>query len=140
MAVSTLNHFFTVISRVNIELMSGPRPKAVRNGNKLKVKTVTDKIPEKNPKPQIVRTLSSGVQIKSASVPKAPTVDIIRHYKVASWNVRGHMRHYKNGKTIYIAPTVAKRKEFENTDASKRQTIIVSGNKIKREVNKEGQQ
>ena len=123
-----LNHFLTAIVRVNCELQSGPKPKAVRSKkSETKVKTVTDKEPERNPKPQIVRTLASGVTIKSAKIPKAPTVDIIRHYKVASWSVRGHMRHYKNGKTVYITPSVHKRKEFENTDATKRQTIIISG-------------
>ena len=138
MARSALNHFYTSIVKVNMELMNGPKPKAIKaKGTKSKVKTVTDKVPEKNPKPQIVRTLSSGVTIKSARVPKAPTVDIVRHYKVASWNVRGHMRHYKTGKVVYIPPRVAKRKEFENTDAAKRQTIIVSGSKTSKLFGKE---
>jgi hypothetical protein len=127
MGQSILSHFFCVITKVNSELMHGPKPKAIRNNSKSNVKTVVDKVPEKNPRPQIIRTLSSGITIKSVKVPKAPTIEIIRHYKVASWNVRGHMRRYKNGKVIYIAPTVAKRKEFKNTDAPKRQTIIVSG-------------
>lgn len=128
---SVLNHFLSSIVKVNLELMHGPKPKAVRSkGSKRKVKTVAEKNPEKNPKPQIVRTLSSGVTIKSAKVPKAPTTEIVRHYKVASWNVRGHMRHYKDGKVVYIQPRVAKRKEFENTNVAKRQTIIVSGRKI----------
>lgn len=129
MAFNTLNHFFIAMIRVNCEL-NEHKPKAVRSkakGTKYKVTTVTDEVPEKDPKPQIVRTLPSGITIKSVKVPKASTLEVVRHYKVASWNVRGHMRHYKNGKTVYIEPKVHKRKEFENTtNVSKRQTIIVS--------------
>lgn len=124
---SVMNHFISSIVMVNCELMSGEKPKAVRTGKTYNVKTVTDKEPERNPKPQIVRALKSGITIKSEKVPKAPTIDVIRHYKVASWSVRGHIRHLKNGKTVYIKPTVRKRKEFENENVAKRQTIIVAG-------------
>lgn len=122
-----MDHFLSFVIKVNYELMNGERPKAVRGNRKVNVKTITDKVPDKAPKPQIVRTMKSGVIIKSVHVPKAPTIDVVRHYKVASWSVRGHVRHLKSGKTIYIAPGVHHRKEFEKTDAPKRQTIIVSG-------------
>ena len=32
------------------------------------------------------------------------------HYCIPVWQVRGHMRHYKNGHSVWIAPTVHKRK------------------------------
>ncbi len=130
MTNSLIQHFFTAMLQVNCEL-NEHKPKAVRGKAKgVKVKTVTDKTPETNPRPQIVRTLPSGVTITSAKAPKASTLEVVRHYKVASWNVRGHVRHYKNGKVVYIEPRVAHRKEFGNaTNVGKRQTIIVSERK-----------
>lgn len=80
-----LNHFFVAIIRVNYELSLGHKPKAVRGKSTRKVKVVNSKESEKNPKPQIIRTLPSGVTIKSVDIPKAPTVEVIRHYKIASW-------------------------------------------------------
>ena len=128
-AKDILNHFFTTIVRVNHELSSN-KPKAVRKkDSNTKVKAIKDAEPDKNPKPQIIRTLPSGVTIKSENIPKAPTLEIIRHYKIASWGRRGHLRHYKNGKVVYIAPCIAKRKDFDSETVVKRQKIIVSGRK-----------
>lgn len=39
-----------------------------------------------------------------------PSVSCKRNYKVSSWQIHGHYRHYKNGKTIYIKPTIGYRK------------------------------
>ena len=40
----------------------------------------------------------------------------IVHYQTPSWNVRGHIRRYKSGKTVYIKPTVRKRKHMGESD------------------------
>lgn len=32
-----------------------------------------------------------------------------RNYKMSSWQIHGHYRHYKSGKTIYIKPTIGYR-------------------------------
>lgn len=36
------------------------------------------------------------------------------HYQTPSWQVRGYVRHYKNGKSIFIQPSVRKRKEIKD--------------------------
>ncbi len=122
-----INHFITAITRVNIELMTGKKPKAVRDNKSTHVKAAAGEI-EKTPKPHIVRTLASGVNIKSEKVPKAPTIDTIRHYKIAAWNTRGHIRHYKNGKIAYIKPSIKERKCLkEKGNAIIPQTIVIAG-------------
>ncbi|MCM1295164.1 MAG: hypothetical protein NC311_06455 [Muribaculaceae bacterium] len=46
------------------------------------------------------------VAIKSASLPVVRDEERVINYQVAAWSVRGHMRHYKNGKCVYIKPRV----------------------------------
>ena len=124
-----LNHFITAIIRVNTELSNGKRPKAMRGSSNKTIKTAAGPV-EKNPKPQIVRTLDSGVSIKSVKIPKAPTLDSVRHYKIASWTQRGHLRHYKTGKVVYIKPAIKERKCLKgNAEGSKRQIIMIAGRK-----------
>lgn len=41
------------------------------------------------------------------TVRKQRTNDI--HYKIPEWDTRGHIRHYKSGKTVYVKPSVHKR-------------------------------
>lgn len=84
----------------------------------------TDEIPVKQVKKHTVhnkrketlgthtmRSLSVKYRLKGAvrhdRVPKA------RQWHVDYWGVRGHMRHYKNGKTVFIAP-YTKGKDREN--------------------------
>lgn len=120
-----VDHFLHAVTKVNMELASGPRPKASRK-NHAKVKAIAGEV-EKTPKPQIIRTLQSGGSIKSVNIPKAPTLEIIRRYKIAEWNVRGHIRRLKSGKIAYIRPGVRKRKCLQNAGESvKPQTIIRS--------------
>lgn len=58
-----------------------------------------------------VRSLSVKYRLKGIvrheRIPKA------RQWHVDYWGVRGHMRHYKNGKTVFIAP-YTKGKDREN--------------------------
>ena len=114
--------FFQAISETNFQLMQGkPKPQRRRKGAKVKV--VFDEA-EKNPKPQIVRTLSGGITIKSEKIPRVPSAEVIRHYKVAVWNTRGHIRTYKSGKTVYVKPSVHHRKCMEKGGEKAPQTII----------------
>lgn len=41
------------------------------------------------------------------TVRKQRTNDV--HYKIPEWDTRGHIRHYKSGKTVYVKPSVHKR-------------------------------
>ena len=51
---------------------------------------------------------------------------IIR-YSTPQWDVRGHYRHYKSGKVVYIAPHQNKRKNLNATDETTKRTIILKG-------------
>ena len=46
-------------------------------------------------------------------------------YTMPSWDVRGHYRHYKSGKVVYIPPHTNKRKNLEQTNDTIKRTIIV---------------
>lgn len=47
----------------------------------------------------------------------------VRKYMLSEWTVKGHMRHYKNGKVIYIKPTIHRRKSL-NSESVTAQNII----------------
>ena len=51
---------------------------------------------------------------------------IIR-YSTPQWDVRGHYRHYKSGKVVYIEPHQNKRKNLNATDETTKRTIILKG-------------
>lgn len=53
------------------------------------------------------------VRFISKQIPKPPTEHTVRHWHVEQWTVRGHVRHYKSGKTVYIQPTVKHRKQLQ---------------------------
>lgn len=73
--------------------------------------------PKPEPDPTARRVRRSGpVRFVSAKPPKRPTEKTVRHYKLASWTARGHVRTYKSGKKVYVAPCVRHRKALR-TDA-----------------------
>lgn len=43
--------------------------------------------------------------------PSVPSMSCKRNYKMSSWQIHGHYRHYKNGKTVYIKPTIGYRRK-----------------------------
>lgn len=62
----------------------------------------------------------------SKQIPKTPTEKTVRHWHVEQWTVRGHVRHYKSGKTVYIQPTVKHRKQLQHhNDQKPIQNILV---------------
>ena len=68
-------------------------------------------------KKRIIKTIGpQNVIINSKADARKPTEEIIRHYTVASWSVRGHVRHYKSGKTVYIKPHEKHRKDMTKTE------------------------
>lgn len=75
-------------------------------------------------KKQIIRAVgNSGITISSAKVPRCPTEEYVRKYKVASWNTRGHVRRLKSGKTVYVRPSVHHRKCMKQNGETA-QTVI----------------
>lgn len=73
----------------------------------IKVKSEMERMIDESPKDQkIINTsktvnLSQGLKIQFVNIYK-DTRSYERHTK--GWNVRGHYRHYKSGKTVYIKP------------------------------------
>lgn len=120
-----LLHFALISIRTNIQLLDG-KPKAIR-GSGVKIKTKAGEI-DKNPKPKIVRALSGGIQIKSEKIPKPVSSDTIRKYSLEAWKTRGHIRRYKNGKTVWVKESVHHRKCLQTEEKSIiPQTIIKVG-------------
>lgn len=64
------------------------------------------------------------VKFVSAKLPKAPSQKTLRQYHLAEWKARGHMRHYKSGKVVYIRPAVKRRKALQGKPATPTQSII----------------
>lgn len=64
------------------------------------------------------------VRFVSDAVPKNVTETTLRKWHVDKWNVRGHMRRYADGRTIYIQPTVRHRRCLAPTDNAPLPTTI----------------
>lgn len=77
-------------------------------------------IPEQ---PERKTTYIGNVQIRSSQKPRKPCTSITYH--VDSWTKRGHIRHYKSGKTVYISEKVCHRRKAETTKPTNAKIIIV---------------
>ena len=104
---SLLAHFAGLMIKTNIQL-SNNKPKAIR-GSGNKIKTEAGEV-DKNPKPRITRALANGILISSVKIPRAMSPDTIRKYHIEAWRSRGHVRHYKSGKTVYVRESIHHRK------------------------------
>lgn len=71
---------------------------------------------------QIIRTFGGKIRIKSAHMVGAPVHGCIS-YAVPTWMTRGHIRHYKSGKQVYVRPHMNTRRGMES-DAYEAQTIF----------------
>lgn len=69
-----------------------------------------------------IRTIGT-ISITSKSVPHAPTQKSAAKYVIASWQTRGHIRHYKSGKTVYIKPSIHHRHALKQNAAPAPVTI-----------------
>lgn len=120
-----LTHFVGSIMNTNIQLAKS-KPRAAK-GSGTKIKTQAGEV-DRNPKPKVVRTLPSGVQIKSVKVPKPVSADTIRKYHLEAWKTRGHIRHYKDGRVTYVRESIHHRKCLQSDEKSIiPQTIIKVG-------------
>lgn len=68
------------------------------------------------------------IRFKSDRAPR-PGNKAVRNYKLASWTARGHVRHYKSGKQVYIKPMVKHRKAASTTHAPAPSTIKIVDNR-----------
>ena len=86
----------------------------------------TNEVSSKNDVPR-VRTIGM-LKITSRKMPKAATTDTVRRYKVASWTVKGGIRHMKDGRLIPFKESIHRRKALIGTELDtepvKRQSVI----------------
>ena len=92
------------------------RKKAAKGRTKVYLRMLTVP-PEKSPDWETLK----------AKTPEAVQERAIREITCPVWTVRGHMRHYKSGKTVYVAP-YRKGKERDNPTApTGREYVLIGG-------------
>lgn len=105
---------------------------AAAKGNRPKKKPDTARHKEGNeameadqkPRTRILRSVGP-INVQSVKRPREVTARSAAKYTIAAWGVRGHLRRCKSGKTVWIKPTVHRRKSLQDKGAVKnRQQII----------------
>lgn len=115
------NYFLTKHRPVLLDKQQKPQDESV---NTTKSKSTPTLAPI-DPNQPIKHIRKVGViQFISNKPPRKPNQKTARQYHVAVWTVRGHVRKYANGKTVYIKPTVKHRKALQNHINSRPQNII----------------
>ena len=64
------------------------------------------------------------ITVLSSEKPRRPSAKSIAKYKTLIWQTRGHIRHYKNGKTVYIKPYTCRRKNIDTSNISPKPATI----------------
>lgn len=64
------------------------------------------------------------ITVLSSEKPRRPSAKSIAKYKTLIWQTRGHVRHYKNGKTVYIKPYTCRRKNIDTSNVSPKPATI----------------
>lgn len=123
---------FAFTAYTNMMLMSNKpsRGKSSGVGVKRKVKTVSE-AGDQQPK-KLVRDINTGrgtLSILSEKAPQAPDMEYVRHYKVAAWKTRSHVRTYKSGKQVFVKESVHHRKGFEEGKPAPANLIRMHGKK-----------
>lgn len=93
------------------------RKKAAKGRTKVYLRMLTVP-PEKSPDWETLK----------AKTPEAVQERAIREITCPVWTVRGHMRHYKNGKTVYVAP-YRKGKERDSASAVSGKEYVLVGDR-----------
>ncbi len=126
------------MSLVNYSMMQGWTPDGLKP---VKVKKKPGRKPKKAlpvveetamsgvtpPKVKVINTSGSHtVRPRYYAAEKGTGYFSERHYTVDKWQVRGHVRHYKSGKTVYIKPRVNKRKAMvpSNGEAANPKIVV----------------
>ena len=91
------------------------RKKAAKGRTKVYLRMLTVP-PEKSPDWETLK----------AKTPEAVQERAIREITCPVWEVRGHMRHYKSGKTVYVAP-YRKGKERDTASAASGKEYVLTG-------------
>lgn len=130
--INVSNQFLTWVTTVNSVLESnklkllpkqpGDEPTAVpkpKQDNLTKPDQPKQTAPYDSDKPRI--RVVRGIKFTSRRPPRR-AAQTARQYKTPAWTVRGHTRTYKSGKTVYIQPTVRKRKNL--ADSPPQQSIL----------------
>lgn len=127
-AMTLMDYYVYAITIVNDKLKNQTlsRAKRVLSSNTHTGKPVKATTSDNAPK-RLIRMLGtsdSEIKIISEKAPKAPSEEYVRHYSVASWTVRGTIRKYKSGKTVYIKEHAAHRHALKNTDQTLTPAVI----------------
>lgn len=91
------------------------RKKAAKGRTKVYLRMLTVP-PEKSPDWETLK----------AKTPEAVQSRAVREITCPVWTVRGHMRHYKSGKTVYVAP-YRKGKERDSASAVSGKEYVLTG-------------
>lgn len=114
-----VNMYMRAISLCNAMLTKNKpsRPIKQSNSGSRKVSYEKGAAPERK-----IRNVGA-LRVQSKDIPRKPCMETVITYRTAKWKVRGHIRHYKNGKEVYIKPTTHTRKALADTDKETATTI-----------------
>lgn len=131
-----LSIHFTAYMYITNKLLQEQKPSRGKRPDKPSqyyTNTQTEYTPQNTPA-RLTRTIGSAhgkVVITSEKAPKSPSEEYIRHYSVASWKVRATVRHYANGKTVYVRETIHKRHALNSTNGTTPATTLKASKNIK---------
>lgn len=112
--------FALIIVRCNILLEMNKPSRPVNTGTSSRHRKI---VYEKGEAPERRIRNVGALRVQSKDVPKRPCMETVVTYKTAKWSVRGHIRHYKSGKEVYIKPSTRTRKALVDTDEATATTI-----------------
>lgn len=113
---------------INSVLHSNKRHYKARQKKTDETKVVKSFNPEKQREKKL-HILSNLVSITSDEPPKEMTKCTSVKYHLASWTVKGHVRHYKSGKIAYVRPHTKRRKGMEKeaeTTTPRTQKVVLN--------------
>lgn len=122
LTINLVTVFFKAITKTNYEL-SLHKPSRGKKENKQTNKRTIIADTTANQSEKLIRTVGP-IMFKSEKPPRKPSEETLVHYRLASWKTRGHLRTYKNGKTVYVRESTHKRKCLQNTEPKTPQTIL----------------
>lgn len=120
---SLVNMFVLIVSRCNAMLEMNKPSRPIKKAAAQSADTKKKISYEKGAEPERKTRCVGALRVQSKNVPRKPCFETVVTYKVAKWTVRGHVRHYKSGKDVYIKPGTRTRKALEGSDKVTATTI-----------------